>query len=111
MSSVQVGDIEVAYEVQGSGDPFVLVHGSTGSRATWMQQAPTLAERFTVVLPEYAGGGESTTPDHPLEVDQLVAQVIAVADAAGAEQFHLAGYSLGAVVVTALAAAHPDRVR
>ena len=43
--------IDVAYEVQGSGEPFVLVHGSTGSRATWMQQTPVLAERFQVVLP------------------------------------------------------------
>ena len=111
MPSVQVGDVEVAYEVQGSGDPFVLVHGSTGSRATWVQQTPTLAERFRVVLPEYAGGGESTNPDRPLQVDELVAQVLAAVDDAGVDTFHLAGYSLGAVVVAALAADHPDRVR
>lgn len=111
MASVQVGDIEVAYEVQGSGDPFVLVHGSTGSRATWIQQTPALAERFTVVLPEYAGGGESTTPDRPIEIDELVAQVIAAADDAGVDRFHLAGYSLGACVAAALAARHPERVR
>lgn len=112
MPSVQVGDIEVAYEVQGDGvEPFVLVHGSTGSRATWVQQAPVLAERFRVVLPEYAGGGESTNPDRPLEVDELVAQVLGAVDDAGIDTFHLAGYSLGAVVVAALAADHPDRVR
>jgi 3-oxoadipate enol-lactonase len=113
MPSVQVGDVEVAYEVQGpeTADAFVLVHGSTGSRATWVQQTPTLAERFRVVLPEYAGGGESTVPDRPLEIDELVAQVLGAADDAGVERFHLAGYSLGACVVAALAAAHPDRVR
>lgn len=111
MPSVHVGDVEVAYEVQGSGDPFVLVHGSTGSRATWVQQTPTLAERFQVVLPEYAGGGESTNPDRPLQVDELVAQVLAAVDDAGVDTFHLAGYSLGAVVVAALAADHPERVR
>jgi 3-oxoadipate enol-lactonase len=104
-----VGD--VAYEVQGSGDHLVLVHGSTGGRATWVQQAPTLAERFTVVLPEYAGGGETPLPDEPLTVDLLVEQVLAVADAVGADTFHLAGYSLGACVVAALAGDHPDRVR
>lgn len=112
MPSVQVGDVEVAYEVQGPGpEVFVLVHGSTGSRATWMMQTPSLAERFTVVLPEYAGGGESTTPDRPLEIDELVAQVLAAVDDAGVERFHLAGYSLGAVVALALAADHGDRVR
>jgi 3-oxoadipate enol-lactonase len=104
-----VGD--VAYEVQGSGDVFVLVHGSTGGRATWVQQAPTLAERFTVVLPEYAGGGETPLPSEPLTIDLLVSQVLAVADAVGAETFHLAGYSLGACVAAALAAEVPDRIR
>jgi pimeloyl-ACP methyl ester carboxylesterase len=76
-----------------------------------MQQAPLLAERFTVVLPEYAGGGESTTPDRPLEIDELVDQVIGAADDAGVARFHLAGYSLGACVAAALAAAQPERVR
>src|SRR3954470_14143820 len=113
MPSVRVGQVDVAYEVQGAsdGDAFVLVHGSTGSRATWVQQSPTIAERFRVVLPEYAGGGESTVPDRPLELDDLVAQVIGAVDDAGVDRFHLAGYSLGACVVAALAAAHPDRVR
>lgn len=76
-----------------------------------MQQTPVLAERFQVVLPEYAGGGASTNPDRPLEVDELVAQVLGAVDDAGVDAFHLAGYSLGAVVVAALAAEHPDRVR
>lgn len=104
---------DVAYEVTGSGDHLVLVHGSTGGRATWLQQTPTLAERFTVVLPEYAGGGETPLPasGEPLTVDLLVSQVLEVVDDVGAEQFHLAGYSLGAVVAAALAAAAPGRVR
>src|SRR6187549_3130784 len=102
MPSVRVGDVDVAYEVQGqdAGDAFVLVHGSTGSRATWMQQTPAIAERFKVVLPEYAGGGESTVPDRPLEIDELVAQVLGAVDDAGVDTFHLAGYSLGSCVVT-----------
>ena len=92
MPSVRVGDVDVAYEVQGdASDAFVLVHGSTGSRATWVQQTPTIVERFRVVLPEYAGGGESTVPNHPLEVDDLVAQVIGAVDDAGVDTFHLAG--------------------
>jgi pimeloyl-ACP methyl ester carboxylesterase len=111
MPSVRVGDVDVAYEVQGDGDPFVLVHGSTGSRATWMQQTPVLADRFQIVLPEYAGGGESTVPDRPLEIDELVAQVLGACDDAGVDRFHLAGYSLGACVVAALAAEAPERVR
>jgi 3-oxoadipate enol-lactonase len=107
---VRVGDADVAYEVQGDGHPLVLVHGSTGSRVHWAQVAPGLVDRFRLVLPDYAGGGETTDGGGPLEVDDLAAEVLAVADDAGAERFGLAGWSLGAVVAAAVAAAAPERV-
>jgi pimeloyl-ACP methyl ester carboxylesterase len=110
MPRVRVGDADVAYEVQGEGDPLVLLHGSTGSGAHWAQVTPGLLERFRVVLPEYAGGGGATDGGRPLEVDDLVAQVLAVADDVGAERFGLAGWSLGAVTAAALAAVAPERV-
>jgi len=107
---VRVGDVDVAYEVQGEGEPLVLVHGSTGSGAHWAQVVPGLVDRFRIVLPDYAGGGATTDPGGPLEVDDLAAQVLAVADDVGAERFALAGWSLGAVVAAAAAAAAPERV-
>lgn len=110
MPRVRVGDADVAYDVQGDGEPLVLVHGSTGSRAHWAQVAPGLVDRFRVVLPDYAGGGASTDGGGPLEVDDLGAQVLGVVDDVGAERFGLAGWSLGAVVAAAVAAAAPDRV-
>jgi 3-oxoadipate enol-lactonase len=109
---VTVGDAEVAYDVHGEGgDAFVLVHGSTGGRGHWLQVAPVLAERYRVIVPEYAGGPETTDPGGSLEVDDLAAQVVAAADDAGADRFHLAGWSLGAVVSAVVAATVPDRVR
>lgn len=111
MPRVQVGDVDVAYEVQGAGEPFVLVHGSTGGSAQWAQVAPSLAESYRLVLPDYAGGTATTDPGGPLEVADLAAQVLAAADDAGADRFHLAGWSLGAVVAAELAAAAPARVR
>lgn len=111
MGSVRVGDVQVAYDVVGEGEPVVLVHGTSQSRDGWALQTPVLAERFRVVLPEYAGSGQTTDPGGPLEVDALAAQVAAVADDLGLERYHLAGFSLGAVVAAAVAAASPDRVR
>jgi pimeloyl-ACP methyl ester carboxylesterase len=108
---VQVGDADVAYEVQGDGEPLVLLHGSAGSGAHWAQVVPGLVDRFRVVLPDYAGGGATTDPGGPLEVDDLVAQVLAVADDVGADRFGVTGWSLGAVTAAAVAAAVPERVR
>lgn len=110
MARVQVGDVDVAYEVRGEGDPFVLVHGSTGGARHWAQVEPSL-EGFRLVLPDYAGGAATTDPGGPLEVDDLASQVLGAADAAGAGRFHLAGWSLGAVVAATVAARAPERVR
>lgn len=111
MGTVRVGQAEVAYDVVGDGEAVVLVHGSTGSRATWMLQTPVLAEHYRVVLPEYAGGGETTDAGGPLEVDDLAAQVLGVVDDLGIDRFHLGGYSLGAVVAAVAAAERPASVR
>jgi 3-oxoadipate enol-lactonase len=108
---VSAGDVQVAYGDEGTGDPFLLVHGSTGGRTHWASVAPLLAARYRVVTPEYAGGGRTVDQGGPLDVDALGEQVLAVADAVGADRFHLAGWSLGAVVATVVAAGHQDRVR
>lgn len=110
MARVQVGDVDVAYEVHGAGDPFVLVHGSTGGSHHWGQVTPSL-DAFRLVLPDYAGGAGTTDPGGLLELDDLAAQVLGAADAAGADRFHLAGWSLGSVVAAAIAARVPARVR
>ena len=49
-------------------------------------------------------------PTEPLTVDRLVAQALAVMDHLGFKTFHVAGYSLGAVIALATAAAAPARV-
>ena len=111
MPRVQVGDVDVAYQVEGEGDPFVLVHGSTGGSRHWAKVAPALVAHHRLVMPDYAGGADTVDPGGPLEVDDLAAQVLGAADAAGAATFHLAGWSLGSVVAAAVAAAAPGRVR
>jgi pimeloyl-ACP methyl ester carboxylesterase len=70
-----------------------------------------LAERFTVIGPDLPGSGASSFSGKQLELDDIVEQMLAAAADAGAERFHLAGWSLGAVVATAMAARAPERVR
>ncbi len=48
MRHVAVNEIELAYDVVGTGPPFVLVHGFTGSSVDWADVFDALAERSTV---------------------------------------------------------------
>jgi len=49
MPSVRVDGCEIHYEVTGSGDPVVLVHGLGSSTLDWELQVSALAERHTVI--------------------------------------------------------------
>jgi pimeloyl-ACP methyl ester carboxylesterase len=111
MASIAVGGTNVAYEVQGNGDPVILLHGSTGGRSHWMFAASALAEANQVVLVDYGGGGDTIDDGGPLEIDGLVDQVLGVADAESLDRFHIAGWSLGGVIAAATAATSPERVR
>ncbi|WP_331445304.1 alpha/beta hydrolase [Streptomyces xanthochromogenes] len=105
------GDADVAYGIDGIGPALLLVHG-TGTRGdAWAQQVDALKGRFTVVTPDLSGSGGTVDHGGPLTLDDLVAEVLAVADHSGLDTFHLAGHSLGAVVALRLAAEHPERVR
>ena len=84
MPSVRVGEMDIAYGRDGSGDGVVLVHGTTSSRDSWLQVTPVLSERYTVICPEFPGSGETTGPyDAPLQVADLAAQALAAATDAG----------------------------
>lgn len=110
MGVVRVGDVDVAYGLEGTGPPVVLLHGTTSSRLSWQLVTPLLGAVRTVVMPEFPGSGETVDGGGPLEVDDLVGQVIAVADDLGLERFHLGGWSLGGAIAVAVAAAAPERV-
>jgi pimeloyl-ACP methyl ester carboxylesterase len=99
--------------VTGSGPAILLVHGGGQTRRSWNQlgYVDRLSKRFTVVTLDMRGIGES---DKPLTaaayaLDQLLADLLTVADAAKAPRFHLFGFGQGATVGRYLAA-RSDRV-
>jgi pimeloyl-ACP methyl ester carboxylesterase/DNA-binding CsgD family transcriptional regulator len=69
-----------------------------------------LAERFTVIRYDKPGCGLSDREAIDLSFDGQVAAALAVADAVGADRFHLFGASQGGQVAAALAARYPERV-
>jgi len=102
----------VHYTVEGSGPALLLLHGTGGDGFShWGQLLRHLTDKHTVICPDYAGSGQTTDSGEPLQLDDLIAQIVAVADACGQASFDLVGYSLGAVIAAALSARYPERVR
>jgi 3-oxoadipate enol-lactonase len=107
----QNGDVKLAYEVRGDGEPLVFIHGLGYDRFGWGPLPDALAEDFTVVVFDNRGVGDSDVPEGPYAVGQMAADTVAVLDAAGIERAHVFGVSLGGYIAEELALTYSERVR
>lgn len=103
----------IGYEIHGAGPLLVLVAGATQYRAIDREGTPRLAallsERFTVVIFDRRGRGDSTDT-WPYAVAREVEDIAALIEALGEDAF-LFGMSSGAVLALEAAAARPEQVR
>jgi 3-oxoadipate enol-lactonase len=102
--------VRLAYELRGTGDPLLLIHGLGYGRWGWRPVTDALAEDFLVALFDNRGIGGSDVPPGPYSVADLAADAVAVLDAAGFERAHVLGTSLGGMVAQELALRRPERV-
>jgi 2-succinyl-6-hydroxy-2,4-cyclohexadiene-1-carboxylate synthase len=96
----------------GAGPPLVLLHGFTGSAASWAPLAPSLGARYTTLAVDLPGHGESTAPADPARyaLDRLAGDLLGLLDALGLDRVAVLGYSMGGRAALHFALAHPDRV-
>ncbi len=107
--------VRLYYEVHGDGPITVLLlpTWSIVHSRIWKLQVPYLARHAQVVVYDARGNGRSDRPAGPSAYDdaELVADALAVLDAVGVRDAVVVGLSMGARVLLALAADHPERVR
>ena len=112
MATLEVNGQVVGYAVEGAGTPVLLLHGTTQNRTGWdlVRAAMPAEPGFSYVMVEFPGSGESPLADGPLSVEALADHAAAVMAHLGHDRYHVAGYSLGAVVAVGVAARHAERV-
>jgi pimeloyl-ACP methyl ester carboxylesterase len=108
MASTIVDGVEIAYDVRGTGPALVLVHGITECRRAWDPLVADLATDHTVVALDARGHGESGSAA-TYDSQAMAGDVAAVISDLGLADPLVVGHSMGGVVVTAFAAAHPCR--
>ncbi|GAC1326757.1 MAG: alpha/beta fold hydrolase [Mycobacteriales bacterium] len=96
------------------GSPVLLLHGFPQTPGAWADVVPPLvAAGHRVLAPAQRGYSPRARPTgrSAYRMQELVADVLALADAAAATTFHLVGHDWGGAVAWAVAAAAPDRLR
>jgi pimeloyl-ACP methyl ester carboxylesterase len=97
----------------GEGSPLILLHGFPETSGMWEPLIDAAAAAgYRVVAFDQRGYSPGARPDQleAYALPELHADVLAIADAAGFERFHLAGHDWGSVVGWSVAGSEPDRV-
>ena len=107
---VQVNGMQMYYEVSGTGDPLIVLHGAYMNIPSMGAIIPTLAKTHRVYALELQGHGRTTDIDRPITYPNLADDVAAFMDTVGIKKADVFGYSMGAVAGLQLAIRHPDKV-
>ncbi|MFN2484430.1 MAG: alpha/beta fold hydrolase [Candidatus Limnocylindria bacterium] len=108
---VEIDGVRTYYEVRGSGDPVLLLHGGFATIETWEAQAAALADRYTVYLPERHGHGRTPDVPGPMSYEAMTRDTIGFMDRLAIASAHLIGWSDGGSVALEVALARPELVR
>lgn len=111
MSSMVTDRGIVHYEVQGRGDPVILLHGWLESWDHWRATMASLARTHRTYALDFWGFGDSGKQGVGYAVQDYVEMVDQFMERLGIWRAAVLGHSMGGTVSLSLALEHPDRVR
>jgi pimeloyl-ACP methyl ester carboxylesterase len=107
-----VNGVKMYYEIHGSGDPVVLLHGAymtiPGNWTGWIGE---LSKTRKVIAVEMQGHGRTADIPRDITYENLADDVAALLDYLKIPKADLIGYSMGGGVAMECAIRHPDKVR
>ena len=110
MAKAYVNGINIAYDVDGQGEPLVLIMGLGGTRQSWVFQKRTFSKHFKVITFDSRGIGKSDKPSEPFTIKTIVDDTIGLMDHLSIDKAHVLGVSHGGRVAQEVAINYPDRV-
>jgi pimeloyl-ACP methyl ester carboxylesterase len=111
MPCLQVNGVDLFYEVTGTGEPLLFLHGLGSSGRDWELQVQAFARDYRVITVDLRGHGRSQKADGSYSIPLFAEDVIALLDHIAPEAVHVVGLSMGGMVALQLALTSPERVR
>ncbi len=102
-----VNGLKMYYEIHGTGQPLVLLHGSY----VWGTDYPTLSQGRQVIIIDMQGHGRTADINRPFTFEQMADDTAALLKHLKIEQTDVFGYGMGGTIGLALAIRHPGLVR
>src|SRR6266516_5123804 len=110
MKTAEVNGVELEYEVNGSGEPVLLISPVLADGFLPLLSEPALADGYKLIRYHKRGWVGSTHTESPVSIADHAADAAAMLDHLGVSRAHVAGHSSGAAVAAQLALDHPEMV-
>jgi pimeloyl-ACP methyl ester carboxylesterase len=106
-----VNGLNYYYEIHGTGEPLLLLHGGLGSIDMFKPVLPALAEHRQVIAVDLQGHGRTELGTRKISLPDLGDDMAELVKVLGYENVDVLGYSFGGGVGFRLAVQHPEMVR
>jgi pimeloyl-ACP methyl ester carboxylesterase len=108
MGKAKVGDIELSYQLHGTGEPLLLIEGLGYATWMWYRQLPELSRHYQVIAFDNRGVGDSDKPDLPYTIEMMADDAAGLLKNLGIAKAHVLGVSMGGFIAQAFAARYPE---
>lgn len=108
---VMANGVNYYYEIRGTGEPLLLLHGGLGQIEMFGPVLGMLAAERQVISVDLHGHGRSSLGDRPISLTDMGDDMAVILKELGFEQVDAMGYSMGGGVAFRLAVQHPEMVR
>jgi len=106
-----VNGLKLYYEIHGTGEPLILLHGGVGATEMFNPILPLLSNTRRVIAVDLQAHGRTADIDRPLTMEAMADDIAALIKHLGIEKADVMGYSLGGGVALRTAIQHPGAVR
>jgi pimeloyl-ACP methyl ester carboxylesterase len=107
---IGVNGLEIHYEIRGSGEPLLLLHGFGGCGRDWEPFVAALSEDFRLIIPDLRGHGRSSNPSGRFSHREVATDVLALLDRIAPGPIKAIGISTGGMSLLHVATRDPGRI-
>jgi pimeloyl-ACP methyl ester carboxylesterase len=108
--TAQIDGSGIYYRMAGTGPALILLHGYAQTSRMWNGIMPELAKRFTVIVPDLPGIGQSDIPATGLDMTTAAKRIHLLVRSLGVTRARVVGHDIGLMVAYAYAAQFPAEV-
>ncbi len=111
MPIAKVNGININYQVEGQGEPLVMLAGLAMDRKGWQYQVSSFKKQYQIITFDNRGVGKSEKPGGAYSPQIMAEDTIQLMDCLNIKKAHILGISMGGLIAQEIAIVYPKRIK